>query len=313
MLDITLLGCGGTMPLPKRWLTSLYVQYKGRGLLIDCGEGTQIAMKEAGCSAHNIDMILLTHFHGDHVMGLPGILMSMGMSGRTEPVTIVGPQNLLEVVSGLCIAAGIPFEVQTVELTKPEYRFPFPGDDLFKIHAFTVKHSVNTYGYSLELERRRRFDPEMAARYHIPVKYWGRLQHNEVIREPGVTYTPEMVLSEQRRGIKVTYCTDTRPCERIVEAARDADLAVFEGMYGSNDRLEAAKIKHHMIFSEAAEMAAEANVKELWLTHYSPSETHPEEFIGNARAVFPNSFCGTCGKQIQLNYPQDEEEPAGEQ
>ena len=141
MLDVTLLGCGGTMPLPDRWLTSLYVQYNGRGILIDCGEGTQIAMKEAGCSAHNIDLILLTHFHGDHVMGLPGILMSMGMSGRTEPVTIVGPENLLQVVSGLCIAAGIPFEVQTVELKKPEYRFPFPDGSKNQFSPFALSVS----------------------------------------------------------------------------------------------------------------------------------------------------------------------------
>ncbi len=310
MLDITLLGCGGTMPLPNRWLTSLYVQYNGRGILIDCGEGTQIAMKEAGCSAHNIDLILLTHFHGDHVMGLPGILMSMGMSGRTEPVTIVGPENLLQVVSGLCVAAGIPFEVQTVELKNPEYRFPFPDGSLLHIHAFAAKHSVKTYGYSLELERTRRFDPEQAAKYHIPIKYWSRLQKNETIRDQGVVYTPDMVLGEERRGIKVTYCTDTRPSERIMKAAEGADLAILEGMYGSDERLEAAKIKQHMIFSEAAHIAAEAHVKELWLTHYSPSETNPEEWIEHARTIFPNSHCGTCGKHVVLNYPEEETEPS---
>ena len=310
MLDITLLGCGGTMPLPNRWLTSLYVQYNGRGILIDCGEGTQIAMKEAGCSAHNIDLILLTHFHGDHVMGLPGILMSMGMSGRTEPVTIAGPENLLQVVSGLCVAAGIPFEVQTVELKNPEYRFPFPDGSLLHVHAFAAKHSVKTYGYSIELARTRRFDPEQAAKYHIPIKYWSRLQKNETIRDQGVVYTPEMVLGEERRGIKITYCTDTRPSERIMKAAEGADLAILEGMYGSDERLEAAKVKHHMIFSEAAHIAAEAHVKELWLTHFSPSETKPEEWIESARSIFPNSHCGSDGKHIVLNYPEEEEEPS---
>ena len=264
-------------------------------------------MKEAGCSAHNIDLILLTHFHGDHVMGLPGILMSMGMSGRTEPVTIVGPENLLQVVSGLCIAAGIPFEVQTVELKKPEYRFPFPDGSLMHIHAFAVKHSVKTYGYTLELERRRRFDPEQAAKYHIPIKYWSRLQKDETIRDGGMVYTPDMVLGEQRRGIKVTYCTDTRPTELIAKAAAGSDLAIFEGMYGSDERLEAARVKHHMIFSEAAALAKEARVGELWLTHYSPSEPDPEQWIDNARSIFPNSQCGSDGKHIVLNYPDDEE------
>ena len=298
------------MPLPNRWLTSLYVQYNGRGILIDCGEGTQIAMKEAGCSAHNIDLILLTHFHGDHVMGLPGILMSMGMSGRTEPVTIAGPENLLQVVSGLCVAAGIPFEVQTVELKNPEYRFPFPDGSLLHVHAFAAKHSVKTYGYSIELARTRRFDPEQAAKYHLPIKYWSRLQKNETIRDQGVVYTPEMVLGEERRGIKITYCTDTRPSERIMKAAEGADLAILEGMYGSDERLEAARVKHHMIFSEAAHIAAEAHVKELWLTHFSPSETKPEEWIESARSIFPNSHCGSDGKHIVLNYPEEEEEPS---
>ncbi len=306
MLDVTLLGCGGTVPLPSRWLTSLYVQYNGRGILIDCGEGTQIAMKEAGCSAHAIDLILLTHFHGDHVMGLPGILMSMGMSGRRDPVMIVGPKNLRHVVSGLCVAAGIPFEVHLAELNEPDCRFPFKQDALMNIHAYAVEHSVTTYGYALELNRRPRFDKEKAEANQIPMRYWSRLQKNETVTEEGLIYTPDMVLSGARRGIRLAYCTDTRPCERIKEAVKDADLAILEGMYGSDERLEAAKIKKHMIFSEAAEIAAEAGARELWLTHYSPSETHPEQWINIVRAIFPNSHCGTCGKHTTLNYSSEE-------
>ena len=307
MLDVTLLGCGGTMPLPNRWLTALYVKYNGRGILIDCGEGTQIAMKEAGVSAHDIDLILLTHYHGDHVMGLPGILMSMGMSGRTEPVTIAGPKNLTSVVSGLCIAAGIPFGLNGMELTEEVCELAHAFGPMLHIRAYAMKHSVPTYGYAIELERLRRFDPNRAKALDIPLKYWCRLQKGETIREPGLVYTPDMVLMEERRGIKLAYCTDTRPTDRIVEAGRNADLLILEGMYGENERLEAAKIKKHMIFSEAAKLASDANADELWLTHYSPSEVHPENYIGNAKEFFPNSVCGTCGMHKELKFTDDPE------
>ena len=302
MLDVTLLGCGGTMPLPNRWLTSLYVKYNGRGILIDCGEGTQIAMKEAGVSAHDVDLILLTHYHGDHVMGLPGILMSMGMSGRTEPVTIAGPKNLSTVVSGLCVAAGIPFALEGMELTEEVCELAHGFGPQLHIRAYALKHSVPTYGYTIELERLRRFDPERAKALDIPVKYWGRLQKGETVREPGLVYTPDMVLMEERKGIKIAYCTDTRPTDRIIEAGKYADLMILEGMYGEDVRLEAARIKKHMIFSEAAELASNANATELWLTHYSPSEVHPENYIENARAIFPNTLCGTCGMHKKLSF-----------
>lgn len=293
------------MPLPNRWLTSLHVLYNGRGILIDCGEGTQIAMKETGVSAHTIDLILLTHFHGDHVMGLPGILMSMGMSGRTEPVTIVGPKNLHKVVPNLCVCAGIPFEVRMVELEEADYRFDFSEGSLLHIHAFAASHSVPTYGYSLELERLRKFDPERATSNNIPVKYWGRLQRNETVKDDRTVYTPDMVLGEKRKGIKVTYVTDTRPNERIRLSSRHSDLLVLEGMYGDDERLEAAKVKRHMIFSEAAEIASEGHSKELWLTHFSPSETHPEQYLDATRKIFEHTVCGKTGLHRTLNYTDE--------
>ena len=305
MLDVTLLGCGGTMPLPVRWLTSLYVRCNGHGILIDCGEGTQIALKEAGLSAHDIDLILLTHFHGDHVMGLPGILMSMGMSGRTEPVTVAGPKNLTQVVPSLCAVAGIPFDLKGIEITEPECEFVTEFEPSLTVQAFQAWHSVTTYGYSLVLNRLPKFDREKAEKNGVPIKYWSRLQKGNTIEEEGRIYTPDLVLGSARKGIRLTCCTDTRPTERIVRYCRDADLAVLEGMYGSDERLEAAKVKKHMVFSEAAEIAAKANVKELWLTHYSPSETHPEQWIDHAREIFPQSHCGTCGKHTTLTFTDE--------
>ena len=142
MLDLCLLGCGGTRPIPGRWLTSLYIQYNGHGILIDCGEGTQIAMASAGISPHSIDLILLTHFHGDHILGLPGLLMSMGMSGRAAPVTIAGPKGLQQVVSSLCVTAGFPFQLNGIELSGAHASFDFEKDSPLHIHAFEVHHSV---------------------------------------------------------------------------------------------------------------------------------------------------------------------------
>ena len=293
------------MPLPGRWLTSLYVRCNGHGILIDCGEGTQIALKAAGLSAHDIDLILLTHFHGDHVMGLPGILMSMGMSGRSEPVTIAGPKNLMKVVPSLCAVAGIPFGLQGIELTEPECEFVTEFEPALKVQAFQAWHSVMTYGYSLVLGRLPKFDRAKAEENGVPIKLWSKLQKGASVEADGKTYTPDMVLGAPRRGIRLTCCTDTRPTERIVRYCRDADLAVLEGMYGSDERLEAAKVKKHMIFSEAAEIARKANAKELWLTHYSPSETHPEEWIEKTREIFPESFCGTCGKHTTLRFADE--------
>jgi ribonuclease Z len=209
MLDITLLGCGGTMPLPNRWLTSLLVRYKGRNILIDAGEGTQIALKQAGLSAHDIDLILITHFHGDHVMGLPGILMSMGTSGRTEPVTIVGPKGLLEIVPKLCVVAGIPFEVMGHELSGRKEEFDVPGFTELHVHAFRVSHSVETWGYSLVLDRAGRFNADAAKALNIPLKYWNRLQKGEEIDIKDFTASYQHAIAEALLKNTMTACKQT--------------------------------------------------------------------------------------------------------
>ncbi len=304
MMDITLLGSGGTMPLPDRWLTSLVVKCRGRNILIDCGEGTQIAMKEAGVSAHDIDVILLTHFHGDHVMGLPGILMSMGMNGREDPVLIVGPRGLTEVVPKLCVIAGFPFQVLGHELSGEEDILEVPGFTDYRIEAFKVKHSVETWGYSLVLDRAGRFDAQKAKDLAIPLPFWSRLQKGETVEDGGAVYTPDMVLGPPRKGLRVTYATDSRPCASIEEHAKDADLFICEGMYGPDDRQYAAELKKHMTFSEAAQIAAKAKPKQLWLTHYSPSERTPEVWMEQTRKIFAETSPGYDGRKISLNFEE---------
>ena len=303
MLDVCLLGCGGMMPLPYRWLTALMVRFNGSSLLIDCGEGTQIAIREKGWSFKPIDTICFTHYHGDHIAGLPGILLTMGNSDRTEPLTLIGPPGLEKVVNALrIIAPGLPFPIIYREITESEQTFSLNG---YRLKAFKVNHSVPCYGYTIEIDRAGKFDAERARAAQIPLKCWSRLQKGEIITENGQTYTPDMVMGPARKGIKVTYCTDSRYTESIVENAKNSDLFVCEGMYGDPEKLTDAKTKKHMMFQEAAQIAAKAEVKELWLTHYSPSLPKPEFYMDEIQKIFKNTCPGKDGKSVELGFEEE--------
>ncbi len=303
MLDICLLGTGGMMPLPYRWLTSMMARYNGKSILIDCGEGTQIAMKEKGWSPKPIDIICFTHFHADHISGLPGMLLTMGNAERTEPLLLIGPKGLTKVVNALrVIAPELPFEIQCMELTESEQQISFDG---FRIEAFRVNHNVVCYGYSIVIERAGKFQPERAIELDIPKQYWSRLQKGEIIETESGVLTPDMVLGEPRKGLKVTYCTDSRPTEGIVKNATGADLFICEGMYGEPDKMDKAREYKHMTFYEAAGMAYKAGVGELWLTHYSPSLTHPEEYKKEVRKIFANTITARDGRTVELKFEED--------
>ena len=292
------------MPLPGRWLTALMTKYNGKGLLIDCGEGTQIAIREKGWSFHDIDVICFTHYHGDHISGLPGLLLSMGNAERREPVTLIGPKGLERVVSALrTIAPELPFELKFLELTAPEQTIQLCG---YRITAFKVNHNVVCYGYTIDIRRGGRFYAEKAKEQGIPLMYWNRLQKGETISADGVTYTPDMVLGPERKGIKVTYCTDTRPTPAIVKNAECADLLICEGMYGEEDKQAKASEYKHMTFMEAARIAKEAGVRELWLTHYSPSLTRPKDFLPEAKRIFEHVRCGKDGMSVTLEFEKEE-------
>ena len=298
MLDVCLLGTGGMMPLPYRWLTALMVRYNGSSLLIDCGEGTQIAIKEKGWSFKPIDVICFTHYHGDHISGLPGLLLTMGNADRTEPLTLVGPRGLERVVNALrVIAPELPFPIKYVEITEPEQAFEMNGS---RLKAFRVNHNVLCYGYTMEVDRAGKFDVERATAAQIPQRYWGVLQKGETVEAEGQTYTPDMVLGPQRKGIKLTYCTDTRPTDSIRNNAKGSDLFICEGMYGEKDKQKKAKEYKHMTFYEAASLAKEADVGELWLTHYSPSLTRPEEYMDDVREIFPRAIAAKDRRTAEL-------------
>ncbi|MBO5620675.1 MAG: ribonuclease Z [Butyrivibrio sp.] len=308
MIDVCLLGTGGMMPLPNRLLTSLYVRYNGKCVLIDCGEATQIAMKKKGLSSKPIDIMCFTHYHADHISGLPGMLLTMGNAERTEPLLMVGPKGLERVVGALrVIAPELPFEICYKEITDDEVSFGIDGMPEFSITAFKVNHNITCYGYSMNLKRQGKFDVAAAQEKGLEKKYWNRLQKGEIITaDNGEIYTPEMVLGESRKGLKLTYTTDTRPTDSIVRNAKESDLFICEGMYGEPDKIAKAREHKHMTFYEAAKMARDAQVKEMWLTHYSPSLVNPAEFLPETKKIFANTIAAKDGRSVELRFEDQE-------
>ena len=300
MLDVFLIGTGGMMPLPYRFLTSLVLRCNGSTMMIDCGEGTQVALRKKGLSANPVDVICFTHYHGDHISGLPGLLLTMGNSERKEPLVLVGPKGLERVVSALrVVAPELPFPIEYREFTGQEADFTVND---YEIHAFRVNHNVPCYGYRVSIRRLGLFDPERAKANEVPLKYGNRLQHGESVTEDGRIYTPDLVMGPERKGLKLVYSTDTRPTDSIRENAEGADLLILEGMYGEKGKLQSVREKKHMLMQEACRIAAEARAKELWLTHYSPAVMHPEEYREELLKIFPRTVIPKDGHGTVLMF-----------
>ena len=303
MLDITLLGTGGMMPLPRRWVTSLLVRYNGASLLVDCGEGTQIALREKGWSFKPVNTILLTHFHADHIAGLPGFFLTMGNSDRTEPVTVIGPRGLSRIMTAVrTIAPELPFEVNFIEIDGNEQTFLIDG---MEITAFRVQHNIVCYAYEISVRRKGRFDAARAKAQEIPLRFWNPLQKGETIEDGESIYTPEMVLGEERKGLKVVYATDTRPVPAITEHALNADLLVCEGMYGEPGMDKKAREHRHMTMQEAAQIGKDAQPVNMWLTHYSPSLVRPDQYMSSVHTIYPNVIAAKDGQEITLKFEDE--------
>ena len=247
-----------------------------------------------------LNLLCFTHYHADHISGLPGLLLSMGLEGRTEPLMLCGPRGLQRTVEGLrVIAPELPFELEYTELTEPVETLHFAG---LEITAFAVSHTLPCYGFRMHLPRAGKFDPERAKAAGIPMRAWGLLQKQESVELDGVTYYQSQVLGAPRRGLTAVYCTDTRPVPNILKYADDADLLILEGMYGEPEKLEKALETKHMMFTEAAEIAKETGAHQLWLTHFSPSLPNPAEYLPLAQAIFPETICPSDGQSIDLQY-----------
>lgn len=312
MMDITLLGTMGMMPMPNHYLTSAYVKVDGHAALIDCGEATQLALRSSRRSAVDIDVVCITHFHGDHVLGIPGMFLLMGNSGRADKITVIGPAGIESFMTALLVAAPrLPFDVEFVDLGEVMANAESNADsaiDVYKLGGATVQtfatdHTVESYGYNVVLPRAGKFDVERAEALGLPKRAWGALQRGEIVTLDDETdITPDMVLGAPRRGLKFSYVTDTRPTPAIASAVNGADLLICEGMYGSDEKYDHAGKKKHMLFSEAGRLAREAGVEKMWLTHYSPSETDPRGNLHFAKDEFPATECGHDGKSTTLRF-----------
>ncbi|MBQ7785129.1 MAG: ribonuclease Z [Clostridia bacterium] len=309
MMDITLIGTGALQPLPGRALASAAITLAGHVLLLDCGEGTQAAAKGAGVSLMKIDAIALTHYHGDHTYGLPGLLQSMGMAGRTEPVTILGPKGLEdEMKPFLMLCPYLPYELRLCEL-------PEEGLSLHTLNAawpeqayirpFATVHKVVSQGYRIDLKRPGKFLPQKAKALGVPVQCYKLLQRGESIQVGEFCITPEQVMGEPRRGISVAYTGDTAMCASVLDAAQDTDLLICEATYGENEQETLANDHGHMTFSQAARLAKQAHARVLWLTHYSPMILDAQEYVSNAEAIFENAKCGQDGMKVTLRFDEE--------
>ena len=303
MVDVVLLGCGGSMPTPQRFLSASLILYKGRKILIDCGEGTQVSMRMCNSGFKTIDVICISHIHGDHIVGLPGLLGTIGNSGRTEPITIIGPEGIITAVNGLrTIVEWLPYEINIIE--NPKESLSFINDEI-DISFFAVDHSAPCLGYSFYVKRSPRFNVENALKNNVPKKIWNILQKGtKSIEVDGVVYKREMVLGEERRGIKISLITDSRPVNGMSDFIDASDLFICEGTYGSDDDIEKAIKNKHMIFREAACLAKEGNVKKLLLTHFGTAMGDPYMFENNAKEVFENTILGSDRLGISLDFTE---------
>ena len=309
MLTITLLGTAATMPLPDRALSTAFAACGGHGLLFDCGEGTQAAARRAGVNLMRADAVCLTHYHGDHIFGLPGLLQTLGAQGRTRPLLLVGPKGLAGIWSAVRALTGpLPYAVRLQEADGPlaldALSEGWPTGAVLR--PFATRHRVPSRGYRLDLPRAGRFDPAKARALNVPVPAWKLLQRGQSIPlENGAVVAPADVLGPARRGLRFVFSGDTAPCPALEQAAQNADLFLCDATYPDNEQEAQAKQWGHSTFAQGAAIAKKADVRRFWLMHYSPMILEPEAALPNAQAVFPAAECGFDGKQIILQYDEE--------
>lgn len=301
-ISTILLGTSGMKPLYNRYLTGLFTTVEGHGILIDCGEGMQMAFDKYA-KMSKVDIILITHEHGDHTFGLPGFLSSLNNCSREEPVYIFAPESACSTISMFVKLAGhLNFNVvvRPIDEKKPT-AFTTHFNKNLTIKTLPVKHSVPCIGYSIEYKRLPVFNPEKAKSLNIPVNYWKRLHSGETVTlEDGRTFTCADVTDGNRAPIKISYVTDTLPIREIAMFVANSDLYIGEGMYGDPNMQAEMKSKKHSLMGETCAIAMAANVKKLWLTHYSPAEMNPHIHAKYLNKIFPNVVISTDGETMEF-------------
>lgn len=302
MLSVTFLGTSAARPTVERNVPATAIVREGETLLFECGEGTQRQMMRYGVS-FTLSDVFVTHFHADHFLGLVGLVRTLGLQGRTEPMRLYGPRGAKRVL-GAALALGVeraPFAVEIEELA--------PGDRVegkgYYVQAFETEHGRASVGYALvEHQRLGRFDPDKARALGIPEgPLWGRIHKGETIQlADGRTIEPVELVGPPRPGRKVVYSGDTRPCDSVVQAADDADLLIHEATFGDDEK-DRARETEHSTATEAAQVALAARVRKLVLHHLSARyAADSAALLEQARAVFPETVVARDGMTIEIPF-----------
>ena len=298
MIDVCLPGTGGMMPIPNRYLSCCHITAQGLTFLIDCGEGTQVAMRQAGIKLSRLNVLLLTHFHADHVIGVPGLLLSLYNNAKTSPLYIIGPKGLCAVLSSLLVVCpALPYPIYLYEWEGDQNTFEL-GD--FSVSSFPLSHSALCFGYRVTFSRKPVFNPQKAAALGVPVTLYKTLHAGEDVQIGTRTITPEMVTDGQRPPIVICYMTDTSPAEGLHAYVKDADLLICDAMHAQDDLKEQVNERGHMVFSDGAYLAKQACAKRLLLTHFSPALKDPQNFQAQVQAIFPDTTVAYDGIRITL-------------
>jgi len=308
MLSVTFLGTSAARPTVERNVSATAIVREGETLLFECGEGTQRQMMRYGVS-FTLSDIFVTHFHADHFLGVVGLVRTLGLQGRTEPMRLYGPKGAKRIL-GAALTLGVeraPFEVDVEELK--------PGDAVerkgYQVLAFDTEHGRASVGYALVEHRRLgRFDPDKARAMGIPEgPLWGRIHKGESVEVPGPggsadrrIVKPEELVGPPRSGRKVVYSGDTRPCESVVKAAEDADLLIHEATFGDEEK-DRAKETEHSTATEAAQVALAARARKLVLHHLSARYSADSDILlQQAKAVFPETVVARDGMTIEVPF-----------
>jgi ribonuclease Z len=301
MIDIVFLGTGGSIPTKGRNHPSIAIRYEGWVLIFDAGEDVQRQFEKAKLGLNKKMAIFVSHVHADHVLGLPGILLRFSLLGRIKPLTIYGPKDLIEYVkvSQSTINLGTTFETEVHAIQSGVI---FKEQDL-TIRAFEVDHRGYTLGYEIVWSRPTgKFLPDKAEELGIPKgTFWKELASGNAVQlSDGTKVTPEQVTEPGSKPLKIVYSGDTRPCESLRDASKDADILISEAMY-TTEHENLAEERGHSTATGAAELARDSGVQLLVLTHYSPRYYEGDEIIEEARSIFPNSVLARDPMRILLS------------